>query len=65
MERESKADQVVAFIKRIKSQNSGAAAANVPPPKTAAEIEEEKRMAEKARIANERANAFLKNRNNA
>ncbi len=31
----------------------------------AAQIEEEQKMAEKARIASERANAFLKNRNNA
>ena len=35
------------------------------PVKTPEQIEEEKKQAEKARIANERANNFLRNRNNA
>jgi len=60
MVREGNAGKIVEFVERIKDQNRGAAVK-----KTKAQLEEEQKMADKARIASERANAFLKNRNNA
>ena len=63
MQRSQNATKLVEFVARTKE--AGASAANAPPKKSEAELEEERRMAEKARIAAQRANAFLKNRNNA
>lgn len=54
---EKNPNKLVEFVSQIKECN--------PPQKTAAQIEEERKLAEKARISNERANAFLRNRNNA
>lgn len=53
--REKDKVKVVEFVKRVKTENAGAV-----PIKTEAQLEEERKMAEKARIASERANAFLK-----
>ena len=60
--REKDKARIVEFIRSLKHQNQNVV---LPVVKTAAELEEENRMAEKARVASERANAFLKNRNNA
>jgi len=61
-QREKDKAKIIEFIKTLKSSNQKV---DVPVVKSAAELEEESRMAERARVASERANAFLKNRNNA
>ena len=60
MTREKDIAQLVTFVTKVRDEVQ-----SKPVVKSAAQIEEEQKMAEKARIASERANAFLRNRNNA
>ena len=68
MTRQTDSSKLAEFVQNMKSQQASganAAATNQPRIKSQAELEEEKKLAEKERKANERAAAFLKNRNNA
>ena len=60
MERELNASKLMEFVERIKSKHK-----DIPAQKTPQQIQEEQKVAEKARAAAERANAFLRHRNNA